>query len=133
MKHGDKYITIGGNMRLAAIQEAGMEEIPCIIIPDGTPTRTLKEMAIKDNSKFGQWDYDALANDWDEFDLSEFGLPVFDDQPEQETHGDGNASPLDDRHVIEIELTPDEFQFVTGKLRTIADTPEEAVLKVLGL
>lgn len=128
-----KYIVIGGNMRVSVIREMeGITEIPCIIIPTGLPIRKLKEIAIKDNSKFGEWDYDALADEWNEFDLADYGINDF-SEPEKEHAGDGNASPLDDRKVIEIEFTPDEFDFVSKKLRSIADTPEDAVLKVLGL
>ena len=127
----DGYVVIGGNMRLTAIKELGNEQAPCIVLPEGTPLPTLKAIAIKDNAQFGSWDWDALANDWDDFDLADYGIPVFDNQPAPAT--DGNASPLDDRRVIEIELTPDEFQFATGKLRTLAPTMEEAVLKLFGL
>lgn len=131
--NGDKYVVVGGNMRLAALQELGTEKTACLIIPEGTPASTVKEIAIKDNSQFGEWDYDALANDWDDFELADYGIPVFDNQPETTVPGDGNAKPLDDRRVIEIELTPNEFQFVTSKLRALGGTMEEAVLNLFHL
>ncbi|MDD6929181.1 MAG: ParB/RepB/Spo0J family partition protein [Bacteroidales bacterium] len=31
--HGDKYIVIGGNMRLRAMVELGMTTAPCVVIP----------------------------------------------------------------------------------------------------
>ena len=31
--HGDKYIVIGGNMRLRAMVELGMTSAPCVVIP----------------------------------------------------------------------------------------------------
>ena len=31
--HGDKYIVIGGNMRLRAMAELGMTSAPCVVIP----------------------------------------------------------------------------------------------------
>lgn len=133
VRHGDEFVVIGGNMRLAALQELGETQVPCIVIPDGTPISRIKEIAIKDNTQFGSWDYDALANDWDDYDLPDFGIPIYDLGESPAPSGSGNASPVDDRTVIEIELSPDEFQFVTSKLRPIAPTLEEAVLKTLGL
>ena len=31
--HGEKYIVIGGNMRLRAMVELGMTSAPCVVIP----------------------------------------------------------------------------------------------------
>ncbi len=128
-----KYVAIGGNMRLSVLREMdNITEIPCIVIPQDTPLLKLKEIAIKDNAKFGEWDYDALADEWNEFDLSDYGINDFSDEPEDKPAGDGNASPVDDRLTIEIELSPDEFLFVSGKFREMGETPESAVLKILG-
>lgn len=55
-----------------------------------------REFIIKDNGDFGQWDYDALANDWDADDLNDWGVDVwqnkevddvFKDKPEAPTGG----------------------------------------------
>ncbi len=126
-----KFVAIGGNMRLAALQELGEAEATCVVLPENTPVSKLKEYAIKDNSKFGSWDFDALANEWSDYDLSDYGIPVYDEPETSAPSGDGNATPLDDRVTIEIELSPDEFNFVTSKLRTMAETMEEAVIKAL--
>lgn len=129
-KKGETYICIGGNMRLEALKEAGKEEVVCAVLPKGLGTKTIKEIAIKDNSNFGAWDMDALANEWSVYPLADWGLPVY-DMPE-ETH-DADAQPVDDRDTIEIKLSPDEFNFVSQKLHAIAPSAEEAVLKLLNL
>lgn len=41
-----------------------------------------REFIIKDNVGFGEWDYDALANEWDETELKAWGLDVW--QPDAE-------------------------------------------------
>ena len=134
VKHGDKFIAIGGNMRLSALEKLGQKTATCIVLPENTPLLKLKEIAVKDNSKFGSWDMDALANEWSDYDLTDYGIPVYDEPEKPQTQtGDGNASPLDDRVTIEIELSPDEFTFVTTKLRTLSTTFEDAVLKALNL
>ena len=132
IQNGTGFVVIGGNMRYFALKENGAAEVTCIILPADLPLSRLKEIAIKDNSQFGAWDYDALANEWGDYPLADYGIPVY-DMPEVSAPGDGNAKPVDDRVVIEIELTPDEFHFVADKLRQLAPTPEEAVIKALGL
>lgn len=61
-----------------------------------------KEFIIKDNGDFGQWDYDALANEWDADDLNDWGVDVwqnkevddvFNDKPEAPTGGGAPLSP----------------------------------------
>lgn len=37
-----------------------------------------KQFIIADNASFGEWDYDALANEWDAADLTDWGLDVWD-------------------------------------------------------
>lgn len=133
IKNGDKFVALGGNMRLAALQELGESKATCIVLPENTPLKKLKELSIKDNAQFGAWDMDALANEWSDYDLADYGIPVYEEPETSAPTGDGNASPIDDRVTIEIELSPEEFTFVTSALRDLADTPEEAVLKALCL
>jgi len=66
--HGGKYVAIGGNMRLKAMKELGYKEAPCKIIPEETTIEQLKAYTIKDNSGFGECDFDMLMGEWD-FDL----------------------------------------------------------------
>lgn len=69
-----KYIVLGGNMRLEAVRALGWKEMPCIVLPEFMPVEKLKEIVIKDNGSFGEWDMDALANDWDDLPLSDWGV-----------------------------------------------------------
>ena len=76
-------VVLGGNMRLKALREAGVEEAPVYIASwDEVKQR---QFIIKDNVGFGEWDWDMLANEWDEEELGEWGLeiPGFED-PEEE-------------------------------------------------
>jgi len=76
-------VVLGGNMRLKALREAGVEEAPVYIASwDEVKQR---QFIIKDNVGFGEWDWDALANEWNEEELQEWGLeiPGFED-PEEE-------------------------------------------------
>jgi hypothetical protein len=82
-------IVLGGNMRLKACQEAGLKEVHIIQAKDLTESQQ-REFIIKDNVGFGEWDWDLLANEWDNTQLGEWGLDVW--QPEEEV----DYSALDD-------------------------------------
>ena len=74
--HEDKFIVLGGNMRLRACIEIGYKEVPCKVLPLETPVQKLREYAIKDNEAFGQNDYEILANEWDTTELQEWGMEL---------------------------------------------------------
>jgi len=71
----EDMIVLGGNMRLKACKEAGLKEIPIIKVT-GWSEEKQKEFVIKDNSGFGEWDWDMLANEWDVETLEEWGLDI---------------------------------------------------------
>ena len=73
--YGGKYIILGGNMRFSALREMNAKDAPCYVLPEDTPMEKLREIVIKDNGAFGSWDYDMLANEWDDLPLNEWGLP----------------------------------------------------------
>jgi hypothetical protein len=75
----EDMIVLGGNMRLKACKEAGLKEIP-IIKASELNEEQQRAFIIKDNVGFGEWDWDALANEWDAEQLEEWGLdvPIFD-------------------------------------------------------
>lgn len=96
----DETMTIlGGNMRLRACKAAGLFDIP-IYIQKGLSDAEKREFIIKDNSGFGEWDWDILANEWDAkqlidwgVDLPVFDLPIDDEQPKEND---------DDKDVCEL-------------------------------
>ena len=71
----ENNIVLGGNMRLKACQELGLKDVPTIFAKDLTEDQK-KEFIIKDNVGFGEWNWDELANDWDEELLVEWGLDL---------------------------------------------------------
>jgi ParB-like chromosome segregation protein Spo0J len=71
----ENNIVLGGNMRLKACQELGLKDVPTIFAKDLTEEQK-KEFIIKDNVGFGEWNWDDLANDWDEELLVEWGLDL---------------------------------------------------------
>lgn len=71
----NEMMVLGGNMRLKAIQEIGLKEIP-IIKAENLTEEQEREFLIKDNVGFGEWDWDALANDWDADELKDWGMDL---------------------------------------------------------
>lgn len=70
----EDMIILGGNMRFRAMKEAGVKDIPVIVVD--WDEQKQKEFTIKDNLSFGEWDWDSLANDWDVEALREWGVDV---------------------------------------------------------
>ena len=68
-------VVLGGNMRLKACEEAGIDQVP-IIFADNLTEEQQKEFIIKDNSSFGEWDWDMLANEWDTEQLIDWGMDL---------------------------------------------------------
>jgi len=74
-------VVLGGNMRLKACKEAGLKEV-YILKADELTEQQQREFIVKDNVGFGEWDWDILANEWDNQQLKEWGMDVW--QPEEE-------------------------------------------------
>ena len=102
-----KYMVLGGNMRLRALQDLGIKDAP-VMFADHWTEEQRREFIIKDNVGFGEWDWDQLANEWDEVQLADWGLDVW--QPQ----ADVDYSILDDADV-------------SGKLEGMADGVKKAI------
>ncbi len=80
-----EMIVLGGNMRLKACIEAGVKEVPVQVV-DWSEEKQ-REFIIKDNVSGGEWAWDVLSAEWDENQLTDWGLdlPVtFGETPEAE-------------------------------------------------
>jgi len=109
-------IILGGNMRYKASVEAGLKEIP-IIIADLSEEKQ-REFLIKDNISGGDWDWNILANEWDETEISEWGLDVWQTQPDIDydiLNDDDVSDQLEDmtngvKKAIQIEFEAEHYQ-----------------------
>jgi hypothetical protein len=68
-------IILGGNMRYRASVAAGLKEV-WILKAEGLTEQQQKEFVIKDNVGFGEWDWEVVANLWDDLPLEEWGLDL---------------------------------------------------------
>lgn len=137
VEYGDKYVIIGGNMRFRAMQDLGIKEAPCKVIPADTDVEKLKAYTIKDNAGFGEWDWDDLANEWGDEPLSDWGVDVWEAEEEQSEGGETPEVAEDD---FDEEQDPvicrckrgDVWQLGNHRVMCGDSTSEEDVAKLMG-
>jgi len=97
----DNYEILGGNMRYLALKTIGEAECIAKIVTGLTPEQK-REFVIKDNSQFGSWDMDLLANGWDDLPLVEWGvdIPKAWGEPPIETEDKGDPEPEEPQIII---------------------------------
>jgi hypothetical protein len=123
-----EMMILGGNMRWKAIQEIGIKEIP-IIKAENLTEEQQREFLIKDNVGFGEWDWDALANDWNPEELNEWGLDVPNmDLTELEAEDDNFEEP----ETIETDIVlGDLFEIGEHRLLCGDSTDSDAVARLM--
>lgn len=93
-------VVLGGNQRLRACQEAGIEKVPVVKAED-LNSKQLKEFVIKDNLYFGEFDKILLAQNYSESDLIEVGMDLVELSNENlETIGDTDQSDIEKRKQV---------------------------------
>ena len=87
-----------------SIKESGLKEVYVTIANDLTEQQE-REFIIKDNVGFGDWDWDILANEWDNTQLKDWGMDVW--QPDDvfeldadEPGADTKPALTDDDHSL---------------------------------
>lgn len=112
--HEGKYVCLGGNMRYAACKALGMSELPCYVVPEGTTILKKKEIVAKDNVSMGEWDFDALANEWSDMDLEGWGVVI---PPEWGAACGTDNKELTEREEIERKKKEFEERIAAGEMR----------------
>lgn len=74
--YGGKLVIIGGNMRYHALKELGCEQVAVKELPAAMTPAKLNAIIIKDNSAFGEWDWDAVGNEWEQTDMEDWGITL---------------------------------------------------------
>jgi len=96
-----EMIVLGGNMRLKACKEAGLKEV-WILKANELTEQQQREFIVKDNVGFGEWDWDVLANEWNNQQLEDWGLDLIltDDDLEEMK----NPNNIDTENIFATEL-----------------------------
>jgi hypothetical protein len=131
-----KYVVLGGNMRLKAAKDLGLKELPIILADEWTEEQKA-EFLIKDNVGFGEWEWQQLANDWDNQKLEEWGLDVPDWHGKDDIDVDkffiDSDKQVDSKFKIVLEYTEQEHAEVVEAFNRHTGSREQIVFKLLGL
>lgn len=123
-------VICGGHQRVRMAQILDIEKIPVHYI-DLTPDKE-KELNIRLNRPYGEWDWDMLANEFDEVDLIEWGF----DEKEfggQFTADDFEEPEPSDQMKIILEYSVDDYSKVIDAFGKLTGTKEQALFELLGL
>lgn len=129
----EDMVVLGGNMRLKACIEAGLKEVAIIKASDLTHEQQ-NEFIIKDNVGFGEWDWNELANSWDDEKLVEWGLdlPVFagiEEGTDGFTLPDGDKAPF---QQMTFTLADEQAEQVKNAIADIKLTDEYKYAETMG-
>jgi len=129
----EEMVVLGGNMRLKACEEAGLKEVFIIKASELTKEQQ-EEFIIKDNISFGEWDFDSLANNFEEVNLEKWGLDFI---PNSESFNVDNHfenkddNDLDKPNVIKLEYSQEEYDYVIKRFNEIGGSKEAIIYKLL--
>jgi len=129
----DDMIILGGNMRFKACKEAGLKEVP-IIKASGLSAEKQREFLIKDNVSGGEWDWNMLANEWNEIDLKDWGLDVdsYDNgNIDFETSLGGESISKEDAVIILLTIPNENNNQCGSLLKQIELLDKDNVLKAV--
>jgi hypothetical protein len=132
-------MVLGGNMRLEALKVLGYKEIPDSWVKKASDLteEEKQQFIIKDNVGFGEWDWETLANKWEEEKLSEWGLdaPVWAtedidvDSFFEEANDDEKEKP--ELNKITLEYNDEDFEKITELFSTTQGSKEKIVYEAL--
>lgn len=121
----DKYVILGGNLRFSAAKKLKMQDVPVHILDEDLSLEKLREIVIKDNGSFGEWDMDMLANEWDDLPLKDWGVDIGDWEQKEispDDFGEDFSLPSGDKQPFQ-QMT---FMLSDFQAAEIKDALEEA-------
>lgn len=153
----DNPVILAGNMRFAALKHLGYKTIPetWVNTADDFTEDESRAFMLLDNSHFGQWDYETLANDWDIPELEDLNVFIPDLNAPNED-GTVTVSPTksetpgeedDDENEIGVGLriedpykpttvrldflTEDDFRLFNEHIYDFGNTKEDGILNLI--
>lgn len=79
-----------------------------------------REFVIKDNVGFGEWNFDALANEWDDVELAEWGMNLPQPDSEMENNEEAKQEEKKPDYIVEIRCQNEEDYAHTFEILTEA-------------
>lgn len=159
----EDFEVLGGNQRLAVCKHLNWTEVPTDVMTNDMIDEEIKgrleklslddeqddnklielkltrehiknEFVIKDNASFGDWDYDALANNFDSEDLNAWAVPVWDaGDVDLEQYFEEDESEKVVSNKIVLEYTEDDYKIINEAFDKIDGSKEKIIWNLLGL
>lgn len=101
---------LGGHQRVKALLANGETEATVKIV-EGLSDDEKREFVIRDNIQNGEWDFDTLANEWDDLPLDEWGVDT------KMSDGEERVEP----EVEFSEFIDEESNYILLKFKTDID------------
>lgn len=131
----ETMMILGGNMRYLALKKSGAKECIAKIVTDLTAEQK-REFIIKDNSNFGEYDFDVLANSWDDLPLVDWGVDLPEDwlktEPGEPADADPQIDKAEELNKVWRVKTGDLWQIGEHWLLCGDSTKAEDVARVMG-
>jgi hypothetical protein len=124
---------LGGNMRLKAAIEIGFTKVP-ILIAVGLTEAEQRELIVKDNVGYGEWDYDLLANQYDKEELEEWGLDIpewANNNVDLDNFFEDNNDVKDSKNKIVLEYSEEDYAEVMEAFNKREGSREQIIYKLL--
>ena len=126
-------IVLGGNMRLKACAEAGLKEV-YILKADELTEQQEREFIVKDNVGFGEWDWDALGNEWNSVQLEDWGMDNWQNMDDIETSDDfslpdGDKEPFQQQTYT---LADEQAKQIKNAIADVKKTEEYKYVETFG-
>ena len=100
-------IIVGGHFRVRELKKLGYKEVDCVLV--NLSIQDEKELNIRLNANTGEWDFDILANQFEDFELAEWGMDIpqinLDDSETKDLSDD-----LKSKYLLEIECNGEAEQ-----------------------
>ena len=121
MPYNNTYVVLSGNMRLKAYKELGYMHIKCKVIDPEVDAQTLQKIIIVENTNYGSWDENILANEWEPELLDAWGydLPELDmSELTEDKSLIENTEKLKDKFVLKVSgKNQDEIMALLNELQ----------------
>ena len=123
-------VILGGNMRYKACKELGLKEVYIIQAAD-LDDKQAQEFIVKDNVGFGEWDWDALANAFDNVELKEWGLDVWQPEEEVSNNTDYSLNTAEEKlnRFLDAKIKNITIPFENEEFGDVVDRLEKLLLK----
>ena len=125
-------VIVIGHCRALAAKKLGMKEVPCVCVDDLTPEQVNALRLVDNKSNESDWDYDLLADELSELDLSDFDFDFGIEDDEEETEIVEDEAPEVDEDAEPITKLGDIWQLGRHRLMCGDSTSIEDVEKLMG-